>query len=213
MSDFNDELQRKFTPENTVRYVSHLLLILTVDPAKIKFLDECHFVSRSLARTSAVGPVGQRIYVVRDDLIQSQKPMTITLMTSICPRDTATCWSTMTNDMNDAELFFYVLCAAVDAGFLRPGDVLVLDNAPVHKHGEVLSIILDMLDELHICVHFLPAYSPELNACELVFGFVKNSLRNARSNVSFVAQVALLLASLDRGTMASFYRKSILGKM
>jgi transposase len=55
---------------------------------------------------------------------------------------------------------------------LRPDVVLILDNARIHKTAEVMQI-LDNVPHM-----FLPPYSPDLNAIELMFGTTKALLKN-----------------------------------
>jgi transposase len=58
-----------------------------------------------------------------------------------------------------------------------------------------------------IDIVFLPAYSPELNPCELVFGFVKNRIR--RSNIESLFDEVLLAFDAVKIEMINFYKKCI----
>lgn len=56
---------------------------------------------------------------------------------------------------------------------LRPGQIVILDNLSVHKHPGARQAI-----EAAGCqLRFLPAYSPDFNPIELVFGCLKTHLR------------------------------------
>ncbi len=56
---------------------------------------------------------------------------------------------------------------------LRPGQLVILDNLSVHKHGEAREAI-----EAAGCqMRFLPAYSPDFNPIELIFSRLKAHLR------------------------------------
>ncbi len=61
---------------------------------------------------------------------------------------------------------------------------------------------------------FLPAYSPELNPCELVFAQVKQMVRKARgeSIQSVLDQIILAFASVDVVTVMNYYMKCIFPK-
>jgi transposase len=59
---------------------------------------------------------------------------------------------------------------------LRPGDVVVLDNLPVHKHPAVQTSI----EQAGAHLRFLPPYSPDFNPIELAFAKLKAFLRAAR---------------------------------
>ena len=59
---------------------------------------------------------------------------------------------------------------------LRPGDVVVMDNLSSHKSAAVKHAIEAASAELR----FLPPYSPDLNAIEMLFAKIKARLRALR---------------------------------
>jgi len=58
---------------------------------------------------------------------------------------------------------------------LRPEDVVVMDNLPVHKVAGVRAAI----EAVGAKLLFLPSYSPDLNPIEMVFAKLKSQLRAA----------------------------------
>ncbi len=56
---------------------------------------------------------------------------------------------------------------------LKPGSVVVLDNASFHKASDILKI----LEKNGCSVLFLPPYSPDLNPIEHCWSPIKNDLR------------------------------------
>ena len=76
--------------------------------------------------------------------------------------------------------FWDFVYQAVVAQYLRPGDIFVCDNAAIHAGADIIPALQELLELNRIELRFLPAYSPEFNPAELVFGFVKNYLRNYR---------------------------------
>jgi len=95
---------------------------------------------------------------------------------------------------------------AVEAGFLVPGDVLVCDNAAIHKAPFITAELKAWLAERMITIVYLPTYSPELNPCEMVFGFVKNSLLHTRSSQnSFLDEVNDRFNRISAAGMERFY--------
>ncbi len=106
-------------------------------------------------------------------------------------------------------VFFSIVSLMLETGFLVQGDVLVLDNAPIHKHAETLAVIIDLLQSLGVGIVFLPTYSPEMNPCELVFAKLKNTLRETRCSLDLVAHVTAILRGLTRLTMENFYAKCV----
>ena len=52
---------------------------------------------------------------------------------------------------------------------------------------------------------YLPAYSPELNPCELVFNVMKNHIRNCRKGLPIWTEVIIALGKIDLEQMKQFY--------
>lgn len=63
--------------------------------------------------------------------------------------------------------------------WLRPGDVVVMDNLNTHKMAAVRSAIM----AVGARVIFLPTYSPELNPIERLWADMKRQLRSLAINV------------------------------
>ncbi len=63
---------------------------------------------------------------------------------------------------------------------LKPGDVVVLDNASFHKGGNIEQIIRDA----GCCLLYLPPYSPDLNPIEHFWAAVKNRIRKLLNKCS-----------------------------
>jgi transposase len=85
----------------------------------------------------------------------------------------ATASATMACPM-DGELFRRYV-EDVLAPVLRPGDVVVMDNLPSHKHPRVRA----QIESAGAAVLYLPPYSPDLNPIEMVWSKVKRLLRSA----------------------------------
>ena len=72
---------------------------------------------------------------------------------------------------------FRAYVAAVLIPTLRPGDVVLMDNLSPHKSDPTLALIVQAGAQ----VFFLPAYSPDLNPIEEMWGKVKALLRTAEA--------------------------------
>ena len=80
-------------------------------------------------------------------------------------------------ERKDAEQFSIEVETAVAIGFLKGGDVLVLDNAAIHT-GKENSVLEDWLwDNFGIFVLFLPTRSPEWNPVEQVWKILVRRLK------------------------------------
>ena len=98
---------------------------------------------------------------------------------------------------------------AISDGYLRPGDTLVCDNARVHTGSHSILLIDQILSMGKIRMELLPAYSPELNPCELVFAEVKHMLRNTLHNddLALYVEIVIAFASVPHMNMAAYYQR------
>jgi transposase len=78
--------------------------------------------------------------------------------------------------------------------FLKPGDLVVMDNLAVHKSEAILALIRRVGAE----AVFLPAYSPDLNPIEKMWSKLKNILRSleARTLPSLLAAIGQALKAI-----------------
>jgi transposase len=86
---------------------------------------------------------------------------------------------------------------------LKPGDIVVMDNLPAHKNGEIREIIKAVGAELR----YLPPYSPDLNPIEQAFSKLKAQLRKAqeRSLDDLWQRIGKLLPSFQPNQCANFF--------
>lgn len=169
----------------------------------IKFMDESTFNPRDLRRVRAISPIGQQINLVNTPIkekkinlmamIQIDNPV-IPIVTQIIEG----------NSNSEKFLNFIRYCCAEE--YLKSGDILVLDNARYHKAKIILDDLQDLCEEFNFSVKFLPAYSPELNPIEFVFGFMKNTLRaKMQEDVPFSVSFLATLLLLDTPTIFTLY--------
>ena len=111
---------------------------------------------------------------------------------------------------NDAFDFLMLMIDLVQSGVLVQGDVVVLDNAPIHNADAILQPLHVLLMSAGITLWFLPTYSPELNPCEFVFGQCKRFLRyHRRMHVPFWYEIARGMSETTKQHMINCYVKSI----
>ena len=89
------------------------------------------------------------------------------------------------------------------------GDFLVLDNASVHVANRIMDVLRAILGAYGVRIVLLPPYSPELNPCELVFGKVKNWLRNNRGRGPFINEIVRAFSHVSHQNVQFFYKKSL----
>ncbi len=111
---------------------------------------------------------------------------------------------------NDQYDHLLVITRFIEEALLVRGDVLVLDNASIHRGDEILLPLQLLLDAAGIRMWFLPTYSPELNPCELVFAQCKKYLRyHRRMQHPFWYEIARGFANTTHMHMLNYYITAI----
>lgn len=67
---------------------------------------------------------------------------------------------------------------------LKPGQVVILDNATFHHGGR----IAELIESKRCCLLYLPAYSPDLNRIEKCWAWLKSRIRKSLSNSGSLRQ-------------------------
>ena len=156
------------------------------DPERLVFIDE------SGAKTNMTRLRGRAERGLR---VHASAPMghwKTTTMISAVRRDGSTACMAL-DGATDTEVFRtyveQVLCP-----WLRPGDIVVMDNLGPHKSEPTLLLIAAAGAE----VMFLPAYSPDLNPIEKMWSKVKQALRSAeaRDQESLIRAIGVALESV-----------------
>lgn len=133
-------------------------------------------------------------------------------MTSLernCP-----CWvPAPRRDTNNQWDFVRVLIWLIAGNGLKRGDILVLDNARIHHAAEASVPVANMLDLAGVRLCFLPAYSPELNPCELVFSNVKRAMSMGRGPGEMWEEALQRFANITLEQMENYYRHCIMGPL
>lgn len=155
----------KFSHKNEATAWEYLYFICKTNLIRVKFGDE-----KSLK--------GQELYPrkVRKDPLTGLAPdvmvdsdfrntHSITGIISYSP-DVVPFWYSIHSETNNADTFLADIEAAIADGFLLPGDILGLDNAPIHV-GKCNKVLGDWLWKHHgVFLLFLPPRTPEWNPIE-----------------------------------------------
>ena len=157
----------KFWPANIEKAVQYLHYLVQFDPVWVKYADEKSLKGRDIFNKKA-----------RRDVLTGIIPATLTDpdlrmrysiigMCGISRQSTPVKWR-ITKATVDAELFALEIEDAIVKGFLRAGNVLVMDNAANHTGNE--NDVLDewLWEEHQITVLLLPAQTPEWNPIKLL---------------------------------------------
>jgi hypothetical protein len=132
-------------------------------------------------------------------------------MTSLDATQTTACWlPPPCRDNNSQYDFVRTIIWFIEAGGLRQGDTLVLDNARIHFAAESSEMVAQLLDAAGVRMVFLPAYSPELNPCELVFGHVKQAMSFGRAPGEMWAEALGHFARVTFAEMDRWYKHCII---
>jgi hypothetical protein len=186
---------------NCVKNSQYLYGIMQIPWVHIKFMDESHFDHRTLYQ--------RRGWARSDRRLMSIKPPTpgvqscsITIMTNLNHPG----GFVMTNPIlgrNKHDHFVRFVCEMILKEYLVPGDYLIADNAPIHHKGA--AILHDLLRDVGIHLRWLPAYSPELNPCEMIFANIKQYIRNNRSDKTIPEELIPACARIGRDTVVKYY--------
>ena len=85
-----------------------------------------------------------------------------------------------------------------------------MDNARIHSCNDVLDDLLELFEQKGIKMCFQPSYSPELNAAELYFGWIKRNLQYSPS-IDLRSEVVKKLNIIPQDTIMGFYQHAIYG--
>ena len=87
---------------------------------------------------------------------------------------------------------------------LRPNDIVIMDNLPVHK----VAGVVEAIEAVKAKVAFLPAYSPDFNPIEMFFSKMKSCLRKAaeRTTTGLVRSIRKLLKTVTDDECENYLR-------
>lgn len=187
------------SPENRVRQEAFAALVANVRPKKLVFLDES-FCKTGMRREHAWSPCGERVVGRRP----GRNWKTVSLLGAIRlgekPR-----LMTHRGSINGRTFLRFVRKYLVP--WLRPGDVVVMDNLNSHKMVRVREAI----EAAGAVPVYLPTYSPELNPIELWWADMKRTLRklaiDVESDLRRAARQQRARLPLDK--IANWFRHSL----
>jgi transposase len=169
--------------------------IAAIAPQRFVFLDETA-TPTTLTRLRARAPRGERA----SGRVPHKRWQSVTLLASLT---TTGMGAAMVLNGALARESFEAYVEQLLVPTLVPGQIVVLDNLPVHKSARARRRI----EEAGCCVLFLPAYSPDFNPIELAFAKLKQRLRTtaARTLPGIIAATGPALEAITAADARGFF--------
>src|SRR5208282_910445 len=137
------------------------------DPARLVFIDET-CTNTAMVRLSGRAPRGERLV----DYAPQGHWKTITFVGGLRQR-AMTAPFVLEGAMNGPMFLAYVKQCLVPT--LKRGEIVLMDNLPVHR----VAGVAEAIERAGATLIYLPKYSPDLNPIELAFSKLKAHLRKA----------------------------------
>lgn len=166
------------------------------DPARLVFLDETA-TSTNMVRLRGRCPRGQRLITH----VPHGHWKTITFVAGL--RRRAVVAPLVLDGPMNATIFVTYLKECL-APKLKRGDVVIMDNLPVHR----VAAVREVIEEAGAKLRYLPKYSPDLNPIEQAFSKLKAHLRKAaeRTIPRLSRRIATLVAAFSRQECTNYFR-------
>jgi hypothetical protein len=127
-------------------------------------------------------------------------------MTSLVDAESPLYWEAYDVRGIKSREFQMFIARAAYQGFIRPGSLVIWDNARAHLADDIQPNLARIFEAVGADWRNLPKYSPEFNPCELVFAQVKCYMRNNfRPNMSLMDRVVEALGSVRREHVEAYY--------
>jgi len=195
-------------------YYHYVNWLLSQDIRKLKFLDESHILPKALRQKKAISMINQRVWVKASDL--NQKHCSVTLLSSIV-NDPPFIFDIREESNTSVDFVSFVISALGNREFynfnsvinfyrfLNEGDIIIVDNASIHKDASNVPVLLNILQNYNITIVYLPTYSPELNPVELLFNKMKSEIKKTDTTLDINHRICMGLAQITQDDMVQFY--------
>ena len=136
-----------------------------INPETLVYVDECG-IDQYLYREYAYSPRGQKVI----EKVSGKKFKRTNIVAGICQQQ----WvAPMEYDGTTDSVLFELWFERCLLKEIKPGSIIVLDNATFHKK----SVLPSLAQKKNCHVLFLPPYSPDLNPIENKWAWLKKRLR------------------------------------
>lgn len=163
-------------------------IVTSYSEKDIVWVDECG-LNKDLYRPYARAPRHQRVY---DDISGKRISPRISMIAAYCDRSLSAPFRF--DGYTDSKVFnLWVETCLVPV--LKPGQIVIMDNATFHKSNTTRDLIEDA--DCHLL--FLPPYSPDLNKIEPQWANLKQGIRaNLTPDLSLIQKLDQQLISMSR---------------
>ena len=166
----------KYKDANIARAYEFSAIIRQLDPIRVKFTDEKHFKGSEI--WNAKGRRCPLTGVVEPVIVDSDFRNTYTIIGFCGIDEHAPPFDFILHaGINNADTFSDAVYHAFCKGFLRTGDVLVMDNAAIHHYQEASALEYVLMEKCGVLVLYLPPRAPELNPIELLWNTLVKRLK------------------------------------
>ena len=166
------------------------------DPARLVFIDET-CTNTAMVRLRGRAPRGERLV----DYAPHGAWKTVTFVGALRQRG-MTAPFVIEGAMNGPMFLAYVRQCLVPT--LKRGEMVLMDNLPVHK----VAGVAEAIQAAGAMLIYLPKYSPDLNPIELAFSKLKAHLRKAaeRTIPRLLRRIARVIADFSARECRNFFR-------
>ena len=153
--------------------------IATIDPSKIVYSDETG-IDDNEAPPSGWAPKGKRCHAQKKGIRKTRYNITAAL-------NLKTLFAPFIFEGYSNATVYETYVEQILAPSLKPGMVLVIDNARFHKSKKVIELI----EAVGCRIIFLPPYSPDFNPIEHFWAAVKSAIRKAAEKIDDFYEAAV----------------------
>ena len=206
---------RKYTIENIERLKRYTSFISQVHSSKLVFTDEKPVRGAEIynATTRRCPLTGKVPFIKTKFKLRNRYNLMAAIR--LCEPQDKCCFYKMGTFQGNSITFLTFVLEMVRTGFLKSGDILVLDNAKIHSADYCEFLAPTLLAVANVMIVFLPAYSPELNPIELCFNYFSQTLKHTdirsvenHSDMEFLYICSLVLNRIKGNDITKMFRKA-----
>ena len=195
--------KNKFTAHNMAYYSEYCGWLAEQRGSDLHFFDESFFDEHVFLPRRGCAPKG--VVINGEHTTRGKHVYSLCLMTSMRGHDPPY-FARIVEGSCDGSAYVDFFIEMLKSGALQAGATVVVDNCKTHTNSWSGEVVAALLKAHNINYVFLPAYSPELNPCELTFAQVKAICSNY-GDVEVLVGIARSLTHVTIPDMIGYYNK------